>query len=221
MVSLGDAAGEVPEDSRHEAVAKSLPQLRLLGERIRSLREEKGMSIAKFASEIGMTSAYVSKVERNLLEPSLPVLRVIANRLEIEIIYLFADMLPADVVISGQDRGTKNISLPGSKMVYTAMMPLYLSSGARPSLFVVSTEMEAGETDSEEYVVHDYVEFTLVLEGTVEYITDEGTYRCGKGDSIYLSRKVPHKLHNPGGRTCKLLITLGSIGKRFSQEAES
>jgi transcriptional regulator with XRE-family HTH domain len=212
---------ESPEDSRHEKTLTSLPQLRLLGERIRRLRTERGMSVAKFAEKIGMTAAYVSKVERNLLEPSLPVLRKIATYFEIEIVYLFADVFPADVLISsGEDRESRKLSIPGMKLGYAAMTPSYLSSGARPELFMIDADLPPGETDSDEYVIHDHAEFALVLEGTIEYITDEGTYRCTKGDSIYLSRKIPHILHNPGRNPCRLLGALGSIGKRFSQTVE-
>jgi transcriptional regulator with XRE-family HTH domain len=175
---------ESPTDQRHENTIQSLPQLRLIGERIRSLREDRGLSIAAFAEQIEMTPAYVSKVERNLLEPSLPVLRKIANHLEIEIIYLFADMCPADVLISGKGRETRELSFPDSKLIYTVMTPPYLSNGTRPNLFLFGAELAAKETDNAEYVAHDYVEFILVLEGTVEYITDEGIYRCEAGDSI-------------------------------------
>jgi transcriptional regulator with XRE-family HTH domain len=198
-----------------EDALSTFPKLKFLGEKIRSLRIERNETIASFAEKIDMTPAYVSKIERNLLEPSLPVLRKIADTLEIEIIYLLADAFPADVLISDEHDTKRMFAPPDSGIRYTAMTPSYLSGGGKPDFFIVRTELSGNEKMSEDFVVHDYFEFTLVLDGTIEYITDEGVYTCEKGDSIYMDRNVPHNMRNPNKKTCKMLAALGNISRHF------
>jgi transcriptional regulator with XRE-family HTH domain/quercetin dioxygenase-like cupin family protein len=190
-----------------------LSQLKFLGERIRNLRTERGLSVSKFAAQIGMTAAYVSKTERNLLEPSLPVLRRVAEFFGVEMAYLFADVFPADVLISDERDDSRVFMLPDSRVRLTAMTPSYLSHGGRPGLFTLRAQLGAGKTDTDGFAIHDYMEFTTVLTGVIEYRSDGNVYRCEAGDSIYIERNVPHQMYNPGDGDCTMLVALGSIAR--------
>jgi uncharacterized cupin superfamily protein/transcriptional regulator with XRE-family HTH domain len=208
------------QGDKEDRTLNKLPQLKLIGERIRSLREGRGISIRKFATQIGMTAAYISKVERNLLEPSIHVLRKVADALDIEIIYLFADAFPADVLISNADDTSRAFRIPESKVRFAAMVPSYLSDGGKPDLLIVRASLGAGDTDTDGFVVHDYVEFVIVLSGCVEYITDTDTYKLAAGDSLYLARNVPHAIRNAGRVDCEMLTTLGNLGRRMKVQRD-
>jgi transcriptional regulator with XRE-family HTH domain/quercetin dioxygenase-like cupin family protein len=212
---LNTAGGDEREDRKRvgDDALNRLSQLKFLGERIRNLRTERGLSVSKFAAQIGMTAAYVSKIERNLLEPSLPVLRRVAEFFGVEMAYLFADVFPADVLISDEQDDSRVFILPDSKVRLTAMTPSFLSHGGKPGLFTMRAQLGAGETDTEGFAVHDYMEFATVLTGIVEYRADGNVYRCEAGDSIYIERNVPHQLYNPGDGDCTMLVALGSIAR--------
>ncbi|WP_410098627.1 helix-turn-helix domain-containing protein [Streptomyces sp. STR69] len=51
------------------------------GQRIRRKREESGCGLTEFASSIGISASYLSRVERDLVNPSPNVLRLIAEGL--------------------------------------------------------------------------------------------------------------------------------------------
>ncbi|MGG1876751.1 cupin domain-containing protein [Paenibacillus cisolokensis] len=76
---------------------------------------------------------------------------------------------------------------------------------------VMLVKMEAGKSDYDEMVIHDFVEFCYVLDGEIEYRTDNRIYRLCEGDSIYIKAGVPHLVHNPGTREAKLLAVMGHI----------
>ncbi|MBD2781594.1 helix-turn-helix transcriptional regulator [Xenorhabdus sp. 42] len=61
----------------------------LFGQRIRYLRKESGMSQEAFADKCGLDRTYVSGIERGVRNPTLEIIYVIANGLQIELNELF------------------------------------------------------------------------------------------------------------------------------------
>lgn len=61
----------------------------MLGNRIRELRRETGLSQEAFADKCGLDRTYVSGIERGVRNPTLEVISVLAAGLEIEISKLF------------------------------------------------------------------------------------------------------------------------------------
>lgn len=51
--------------------------------RIKTLREQRGLTQEQLAEAVGVKQAYISRLERGLSEPSLPVLRAIASTLHV------------------------------------------------------------------------------------------------------------------------------------------
>src|SRR5947209_18501113 len=65
-----------------------------LGDRVRRLRQERGMSLAKVAGG-DFSRAFLNQVELNKSRPSVRVLRVIADRLQAPVEYLLDGSTPA------------------------------------------------------------------------------------------------------------------------------
>lgn len=73
-----------------------------VGQRIRQLRTEAGMTQALLAEKSGISNEFISRVERGLAAPSLLSLRRIADGLAIPIGELFVfDAAPADPHLHG------------------------------------------------------------------------------------------------------------------------
>ncbi|WP_082235938.1 helix-turn-helix domain-containing protein [Halobacillus massiliensis] len=57
-----------------------------IGERIKTIRKDRGLSINKFAKQAGVSKSYVSNIERGVQEnPSLGVLDKMASTLNVSI----------------------------------------------------------------------------------------------------------------------------------------
>ncbi|REK75795.1 XRE family transcriptional regulator [Paenibacillus paeoniae] len=70
----------------------------MIGERIKSLREQKGYSITKLADLAGVSKSYLSYIERNVQNnPSLQVLAKIAFHLDTNIEFLLGEELAPKV----------------------------------------------------------------------------------------------------------------------------
>src|SRR5260370_7141245 len=70
-----------------------MPRQEALGQRIRRLRQQRGMSLAKVSGG-DVSRAFLNQVELGRSQPSTRVLRVIAGRLGTEVDYLLEGRLP-------------------------------------------------------------------------------------------------------------------------------
>ena len=70
-----------------------MPRQETLGERIRRLRQQRGLSLAKVSGE-DFSRAFLNQVETGRSQPSTRVLRVIAGRLGTEVDYLLEGRPP-------------------------------------------------------------------------------------------------------------------------------
>ena len=62
---------------------------RRIGDNLRRLRKERGVSQEDFATDSGFDRGYISGVERGVRNPSVLVLERIANALEVDVAELF------------------------------------------------------------------------------------------------------------------------------------
>lgn len=60
-----------------------------LGQRVKQLRLQKGLSQEALAERCGLDRTYVSGIERGVRNPTLEVLHIIANGLNIDLASLF------------------------------------------------------------------------------------------------------------------------------------
>jgi len=68
----------------------------LLGKRIKEERERLNMTQEQLAEYVDISPAFVGHIERNERSMSLPTLIRIANRLNVTLDYLFADVVNSD-----------------------------------------------------------------------------------------------------------------------------
>lgn len=69
-----------------------------LGIVIKNIRKQKGQTQGEFASLCGITQTYLSQIESNIKEPSLPILKTISEQLGMPLPILFFQSLTNDDV---------------------------------------------------------------------------------------------------------------------------
>lgn len=67
----------------------------LLGQRVKALRLQAGLSQEAFAEKCGLDRTYLSGIERGIRNPTLEVLNIIATGLHIDLATLFTFHDPA------------------------------------------------------------------------------------------------------------------------------
>jgi transcriptional regulator with XRE-family HTH domain len=154
-----------------------------VGNRLRALRKERGLTIPQLAAATGLTNGFISQLERDLTSASLSSLARIAAALDIRLGHL-VDGTPIG-------EGPTVLNLRGQEHVL-------LSSPDEMRFHVTESHIEPGATAGEElYSLPCDVEIVHVVEGVLELQVGEETNLLRAGDSFTYAPRDPHTWRNP------------------------
>ena len=183
-----------PRMKKAEAVAAG--EGILVGGQIRDLRKAKGLTITQLAERIDRSVGYVSQIERNLSELSIPGLKRIAEALEVQISWFFhssASVPPEERDYIVRKGNRRRLSLSGIGVVEELLSP---SLGGATEL--VLTRIPPHSTTGEEFVARKAEESGLVLQGKLELWVGDKHFLLDEGDSFCFQPEESHRIHNPG-----------------------
>ena len=180
-----------------------------VGEKIKKLREEKGLSLAQLAEKSGFSSALLSQIENHMISPPLGTLIKVASAMEVAIGHFFEDETEAPfVIVRGNER--KHISRVASKegvkfgYSYESLAQGKLNRFMEP--FIVTLE-PATKKDRSAYS-HEGEEFIFVLDGEMEVTLEDHTDVLGPGDCIYFDSKLRHRVECAGDGETRILAVI-------------
>ena len=173
-----------------------------VGEKIRQLRESKGISIEELARESQISVELVEKLESEAVIPSLSPLLKIAKVFNVRL-GTFLDDAPQTgpvVVKSGKSENVmrfsgKNTNLKDSTLEFYSLASGKTDRHMEPFLI----DVHPPETYDYQLSSHEGEEFIFVMSGEIEVLYGKETYLVSEGDSIYYDSVVPHELHANGG----------------------
>ena len=183
-----------------------------LGERLRRLRDKKGISLKELAETSGLSRSYLTQIESGAANPSLGSIKRIANVLDVRLFELFseeeaeADDFPGfrkpayqKVGVVRRD-GRKTLGWPNTKGTTYLLTP-----DLQGRLEVVLSTLLPGEGSGENLYTHEGEEFGYVLEGTFEVVIEGKSYVLEEGDSISFSSRIPHRTRVVGDKPATTL----------------
>jgi transcriptional regulator with XRE-family HTH domain len=180
----------------------------LVGERVRKVREERGLSLTDISQRTGIAESALEEIENGDAEPPLGTVIKLAKALEMKMGYFIsgAETRPYTIV-RHDDR--KVISRYDSRKgqrygyQYESLAPHKKDRHMEP--FMVT--LEPAETE-EERSSHDGQEFIYVLEGIMEVRLGEEVHLVYPGDAIYYDSTVPHLVKCHGKEATRILAVL-------------
>lgn len=184
---------------------------KIVGEKIKSLRETKQISVAELAERTGLAEEQINRIENNVDLPSLAPLIKIARALGVRLGTFLDDQDEMGAVVCRkQDESPSTISFSNNAMdARTHMHYLSLSKSKADrhmEPFIIGIEA-TGETNYE-VSSHEGEEFIYVLEGAVEVVYGKKSHVIEAGESIYYDSIVPHHVHGYQGQAAKILAVV-------------
>jgi transcriptional regulator with XRE-family HTH domain len=175
-----------------------------LGPRVRELRQQRGMTLRQLAEKAGLSTALLSKVENNVVSPTIPTLWKICEALGVRVGYFFQDgeQESRDYVVTRKDKRPV-VFREGSKHGYMYESLAYGKPDHAMEPFVVT--VAPGERRGGKLFSHAGDELVFVLEGRVEFVLGELSFVLEEGDSVYFNSQRPHRLQALDGREARTL----------------
>lgn len=171
---------------------------------IQTVRKAKKLTLGNLSEMTGISTNYLSRLERGLANPSIGTIKKITDALEIQFMALEGESAAniekekgkkAEVVRHGSH---KMLMYPKSKTINYLLTP-----DLKRELEVILSLANPGEYTPKEFLQHEGEEFGYVMEGKLEVTVGEEVYVLEEGDSIYYSSEHPHRLESVGDVPCK------------------
>ncbi|MEC5169824.1 transcriptional regulator with XRE-family HTH domain [Glaciihabitans sp. GrIS 2.15] len=171
-----------------------------IGVKLRSTRLAQALTIADVAAATGLSTGFISRVERDETSPSVSTLVTLCQVLSLPLGSLFE--APENEVISLAD--APRINMGGSHAVERLLTPR-----SESRVQVLRSLLEAGATGGEElYTINCDVEIVHVLSGTLRVRLVGGTVDLLTGDTMTLAGREPHSWDNNSDAVTELIWTI-------------
>ncbi|MCB0103002.1 MAG: cupin domain-containing protein [Anaerolineales bacterium] len=173
--------------------------------RLRELREARGVSMRTLASQSGLSANALSMIERGKTSPSVSTLYKLAGALGVSITAFFStENEKKQVVFLKHDERTR---LPFTRGIVEALGGEGFVGNVEPFVLTMETGASCGPHD----IVHSGHEFVFCLRGKLEYTVERETFRLEPGDSLLFASKLRHRWRNPGNTVANALFIISGF----------
>jgi transcriptional regulator with XRE-family HTH domain len=181
-----------------------------LGESLRRIRKERGMTLIEAGEKSGMPMSTISKIENNKMSLSYDKLLRICKALDVDISELFSGTPAAGKPAAPVSSGRRSINRRGTGYAIDTPNYSHLYPAAdllnKRSVPIIAEIHARSLAEFGEMIRHPGEEFAIVLEGTCDLYTDlYAPARLETGDSIYFDSGMAHAYIAVGDETCQIL----------------
>lgn len=174
-----------------------------VGEKVKVLRMEKGLSLEDLAEQSGIPKSTLEKIEKLELSPPLGIIVSLATILQVPVGEFFGDSGESPFCIVRSDNRT-SISRFSPSYSYEGLGLQKKNRQMEPFL-VTLHPTEAHKVEANQHIGE---EFIFVLEGRVEVSLLDHHDILNKGDSIYYDSNVPHIIKCHDDKPATLLAVI-------------
>lgn len=174
--------------------------LATVGNKVRSMRKEKGMTLAKLSDITGLSQAIVSQIERGMANPSFTTLAQLAHGLDVPVgrFFIGQDQSKSPVVRKSERRNMKNVTRESvGEAIHELLTPD--RDGVIEAQWISTPP---GHDTSATPFTHSGEEFCYIISGRKDVYLDGVCYSLEEGDSITYSSEIPHWYKNSYEEVC-------------------
>ena len=182
-----------------DAANTAAQAIALIGEKIRTARSARRMTLQALSDATSLTPSMLSLVERGRASPSIGSLILIAQALGVTI----SDLVP----MSGMGSEEIVVRADSKPTVETSerLLRSILRQDAKQGALISTTIYRPNTGSSRTLRAHGGFEHGFMLDGELTVEIESLVYRLAPGDLISYSSSRPHRIWNYSKRTAKAL----------------
>lgn len=173
-----------------------------LGGKLRTRRRGLDLTLRQVAEQAKCSESMICKIETGKVNPSLTLLRRLAETLSINVAALFDESGPAEVVQRAgyRPRLDNDVLRQGDGVVLERLVPHAAKNALQANIHIIGV---GGASDG--LITHAGEEVGYVLEGEVELTVGEERWHLRAGDSFHFRSEQAHGYRNLGRTTAQIL----------------
>ncbi len=180
-----------------------------VGDKVKSLRIAKGLSVERVSQQSGIPESVISRIEDHLLSPPLGNIVSLAKVFDVSVGELFSDSADsAFCIVRSDDRKTvsrfKSLGDESCGYSYEALGQQKKNRQMEPFLVTLAPN-DGSETEPNQHIGEEII---FVLEGKVEIKLLDHTDILNPGDSIYYDSTMPHSVLCHGNKPATILAVI-------------
>lgn len=174
-----------------------------IGSVLQNFRKMKGISLRQLASETGITASMLSQIERDLVNPSINTLKVIAKALDVPMYKFFlGEHVNENPVVRKGARIT--LGRPEvNDMVYELLTPT-VNDKIECCMMHVPPKNDSCKVES----MHEGDEVAYVVRGQITVFINDIPYDLHAGDSVMISAGNIHRWQNEQDEVAAVLFVV-------------
>jgi transcriptional regulator with XRE-family HTH domain len=170
---------------------------------IRTRRMAQKMSLAQVAELAGVSTSFVSQVERGVANPTLSTLKSLVEALGSSV----GSLLEDDELSDGTDTKSREVNGVAvlragqrRRIVYpgTSIANELLSPSLQRKMEIIWVEAAPGASSGGHPHTHEGEECGIVISGEMNFKVGDTECVLGPSDAIYFSSDIPHQWENLG-----------------------
>jgi len=177
-----------------------------LGERLRALRRERGLTLEVLAGRSGVSRAMLSKLERGEKNPTLVVAAKVAEGLGVSLSQLVGVEERVEVVVVPRVRRMV-MRDPETGCERQLLSPSFGGRGIEFIRNVVPEGSTSGEFPAHRRGVEEYL---VVERGRLRAFIGGEDHLLDEGDALYFEADVTHRFDNAGEGECSYYLVIDS-----------
>lgn len=174
-----------------------------LGEKIRTIRKQRGLSLEQVSAKSGVALATLSRIENGKGSGTFRTHRKIAEAFGLPLTEFYRDLQSEEAeasVLATQSEEAESFTY--DEKASAVFLARQLSGKQMlPQMIILQP---GGRTALEEYLAGTE-RWLFGLEGTTRVQIGEKNYPLSSGESLYFKASLPHRFENTGGSEAKLI----------------
>ncbi|MCQ2233167.1 MAG: cupin domain-containing protein [Paludibacteraceae bacterium] len=180
----------------------------IVGEKVKSLREQKNLSTADLAERSGLSEEKIIYIENSKEVPALAPLLKISRGLGVRLGTFLDDSETLGPVVTRAEDRPASVSLTNAAGISGQNNMDYFSlaqnkSGRHMEPYFVTLGPDTNKDQAES--AHEGEELVFVIDGEVELTYGKEKYTLKKGDSIFFDSIVKHHLQAANGKAAQFV----------------
>lgn len=195
------ASSESPEKSvSADAQPEHEPRV---GDNLRILRMERGMSLAELAERSEVSKAMLNQIEMGKSSPTIALGWKIANGLGVPFGALLGEPMPGDFVVQRREQ-TQVLYSEGRALRSRALFP----SGDPRVAEMYELSLDPGAEERASAHIPGTREQIVVIEGQLQVESAGSQAILSVGDVLFFCADRPHRYFNPGKETMRCMLVM-------------
>ena len=170
-----------------------------IGERLRRIRKEYGLSQRQLARQSGVANATISQIEAGKLNPTVSLLKKVLDGLPMSLGQFFGD--PVELPQRVFFRAEELIEIADGGVSFRQVG----SNLSQRAIQLLKECYQPGAGTGKHAITHEGEECGIVLTGRLEVTVGEESALLRAGDAYYFNSHQPHSFRNPGNEPCELI----------------